>query len=120
MRRGPRECVVCVKLEAMAHALAETEIEAVVMRTANRFVVPNACELRRGSTRGSKSIQRSLAASSTHGYALIDVDGLDLVATENVGILRLEPRVGNHRPAIPAVAHLRHRMSIDGIHQSPE
>src|SRR5258706_7520889 len=117
---SPSQRVVCGELEAMGHALAEAEIEAVVVRTANRFVVTNACELRQGRARRSKSIQRSRAASSTDGYALIDVNGLVLVPAENVCVLCLKHCVGIHRPAIPAVELLRDRSAIVGVHPSSE
>src|SRR5206468_12886076 len=102
----------------MGHSLAEADVHAVVMRTADRLLVTDACELRRGSPRRSKSVQRSCAASSTHGHALIDVDGLVLVQTENMRVFYLNHGLRVERPAIPAVKLQGLGVAIVGVHQS--
>src|SRR5258708_32891846 len=89
---GPGQCVVCGELEAMAHALAEAEIEAVIMRTANRFVVANAGQYRLPCRRKRRR-KRASAANPIHRHLLVDVDGLVFVQAENVCVLRLERRV---------------------------
>src|SRR5713101_7314243 len=104
----------------MGHAPAEADVHAVVMRTANRLLVTNACELSLGRPRCRKSVQRSCTASSTHGYALIDIDGLVLVQTKNVRVFRFDYRIRIEQPAIARVEFFSYRVAIVGIHQASD
>src|SRR5882757_2509836 len=118
IRVGPSQGVICVHREMMSHSLAEADVHPVIVRTPDRFFVTNARELRLARHRFKKSIQRGCAASSTHGYALIDVDGLVLVQTQHVRVFCLENGVLIQRPAVAKVKLLGYRVAIVRIHQT--
>ena len=73
----------------MAHALAEAEIDAVIVRAADRLLVANAGQLRLGGG-GKRRVERPSAADSIHRYFLVDVHGLVFVQAENVRVFGTE------------------------------
>src|SRR5437868_9518114 len=61
---GPRQSVIGVEREAMGHALAIAEVNAIVVRTANRFFVANAVQPRQACS-SKRGIERTRAAYPT-------------------------------------------------------
>ena len=102
----------------MSHSLAEADVHAVIVRTADRFLVANTGELRIARHWLHKSIQGGCAANTTHGYALIDVDGLVFVQAQNMCVLHFEGGVLFERPTVTDVKLLCYRVAIVRVHQA--
>ena len=77
----------------MGHSPAQADVHAVVVRTANRLVGPNACELGQCGSRKSR-VEWASAADSAHGHLLVNVDGLVFVQTQNMRVFRFDYGIG--------------------------
>src|SRR5262249_3945555 len=92
IRVRPRQRVVGIELETMAHALTEGKVGTVVVRTVNRLVVAHATQQCLPG-RCKRSIERTLTARPVHWNLLVYVNGLVIMEAEHMGVLHLDRRI---------------------------
>src|SRR5579863_222513 len=102
-----------------AHTLAEAEIYAVVTIAIDGRVIADAGEnrLARGTECGRQRPGQDYVSAGVRsgGNFLVDIDGLVLMQTENMGVFRFEDRVVVHSPAVADVKLFGYRVAIVGV-----